>query len=153
MYSRIVVPLDGSELAEEALVEATEMATLTKAPIHLVRIADVHSVQRAVAAGTAFDYAGMATLIDDEINEAKRYISEKSGELTGQGFSVTSNVITGPVSRAILDQLKSGDLLIIASHGRTGITRWFLGSVAEEVVRHASVPVLLTRHQSGDAPH
>jgi nucleotide-binding universal stress UspA family protein len=110
-------------------------------------------VQRAVAAGTAFDYAGMATLIDDEINEAKRYISDKSSELTGQGFSVTSDVITGPVSRAILDQLKNGDLLVIASHGRTGITRWFLGSVAEEVVRHASVPVLLTRHQPGDATH
>ena len=147
MYSRIVITLDGSPIAEEALTRAVEMAKLTKAPLHLVRVADVHSVERSVAAGAAFDYVAMGELIDAEIEEATKYIAAKSEELVAQGLKVTSAVLTGPVTRAILDQQKRGDLIVIASHGRTGLSRWFLGSVAEEVVRHATVPVLLIRHQ------
>ena len=147
MYSRIVVTLDGSSIAEEALARAIEMAKLTKAPLHLVRVADVHSVERSVATGAAFDYVAMGELIDAEVEAATSYIAAKSEELIAQGLKVTSAVLTGPVTRAILDQQKRGDLIVIASHGRTGLSRWFLGSVAEEVVRHATVPILLIRHQ------
>lgn len=150
MYKRIVVTLDGSEFAEDALEHAVQLANLTKAPIHLVRVSGAHSVERAVAAGAATDYIAMGQFIEDEVKEAERYIASKAESLTQQGIQASGVVINGPVERAILDQLQTGDLLVIASHGRHGIARWFLGSVSEEVVRRSPVPVLLIRNKSGE---
>jgi nucleotide-binding universal stress UspA family protein len=151
MYSRIVVPLDGSEVAEEALAHAVEFAKLLNTPLHLVRVADAHALESVAGTGMGFDYVEMGTLLQDEIDAARSYIDAKTEELSGNGQSVSNSVVTGPVSRSIVDQLKTGDLLVIASHGRTGISRWFLGSVAEDVIRHSPVPVLLIRHGAGES--
>jgi nucleotide-binding universal stress UspA family protein len=150
MYSRIVIPLDGSELAEKALSHAIEFSRLLNAPLHLVRVADAHALERVAGTGMGFDYIEMSSMLEDELDAARTYIEAKAEDLLKQGHTVTNTVVTGPVSRSIVEQLRSGDLLVIASHGRTGISRWFLGSVAEEVIRHSPVPVLLIRHGAGD---
>ncbi|MEJ7839051.1 MAG: universal stress protein [Thermomicrobiales bacterium] len=149
MYSRIVVTLDGSEFAEDALVHAVGLAKLMNVPLRLVRVSGAHSVERAVAAGAATDYIAMGQFIEDEVKEAERYIAAIANDLTAQELQVTGTVENGPVIRSILEQVQTGDLLVLASHGRTGIARWFLGSVSEEVVRRSPVPVLLIRNKLG----
>ena len=147
MYSRIVVPLDGSKVAEEALVQAKELARLLQVPLHLVRVADAHTLERVAGTGIGLDYVAIGALLEEEVTDAKTYIADRQKELRDEGLTVSSAIMTGPVSRSIVDSLETGDLLVMTSHGRTGVSRWFLGSVAEDVIRHATVPVLLTRHQ------
>jgi len=146
MYSRIVVPLDGSQIAEEALVQARELAKMLQVPLHLVRVADAHTLERVAGTGIGLDYVAIGALLEEEVADAKSYIADRVKELSDEGLTVSSAILTGPVSRSIVDSLQEGDLLAMTSHGRTGISRWFLGSVAEDVIRHATVPVLLTRH-------
>ena len=149
MYSRIVVPLDGSDVADEALTHAVEFARQFNAPLHLLRVADAHALERVAGTGIGLDYVAVGALLQEEVDDAKAYLSAKAKALASDGLSVSHDVVTGPISRSIVDALQSGDLLVMASHGRTGISRWFLGSVAENVIRHAPVPVLLVRHGAG----
>jgi nucleotide-binding universal stress UspA family protein len=146
MYSRVVVPLDGSLVAETALKHATEFASLLQVPLHLVRVVDAHTLEQTAGTGIGFDYSVVESLLQTEIDDARAYIEKTAQDLASSGRDVTHAIVTGPVARSIVDQLEAGDLLVIASHGRTGVARWFLGSVAEEVMRHAKVPVLLVRH-------
>ncbi len=145
MYQRLVVPLDGSEIAESALVEAENMAALTHAPIHLVRVIDLTSHDTFAVYGMMGDPSTVAMLLDDEVEAATQYLESLSRRLTDQGHRVTSEIRRGQVANELIAASRPGDLYVIASHGRSGIARWFMGSVAEEVVRRSTVPVLLTR--------
>jgi nucleotide-binding universal stress UspA family protein len=144
MYTRIVVPLDGSDVAEQALESATEMARLTDAPIHLVRILDLH------ASGSTYVFGYMVEAPDAgyfkaEQEVAAQYLAETALLLEQQGLAVTHELRHGSAAAGIVEVLEAGDLLVMASHGRSGMSRWFLGSVAESVIRNATVPVLLVR--------
>ena len=145
MFERIVVPLDGSELAEQALPAAEGLAGLTGAPLHLVRVVDLTRLERYGAYGLAVEYAGFEMVADEERPAARAYLDRVAADLTGRGCSVTTEVSDGPTPRVQVGLTRPGDVVVMASHGRTGMARWFLGSVAEEVVRHAAVPVLLVR--------
>ncbi|HWV25261.1 MAG TPA: universal stress protein [Thermomicrobiales bacterium] len=145
LYKRIIVPLDGSDLAEEALGQAKELARSIGSPIHLVRVVDTYRAQAIPASGMAIDYSMLAELAEEEIEDAKSYMKAKIDELQGEGLSVTGEVLHGPIAQQIVDAAEPGDVIVMSSHGRTGIKRWFLGSVAEEVMRRATCPVLLHR--------
>jgi len=152
MYKRIVVPLDGSEIAEAALVEAEKMAQMTGAPIHLVRVIDFNSKDFAASYGMLTEPSAVSVLLEDESAAVRQYLEGVVARIVDQGFAVTSEVRRGTVYDQITAATRPGDLIVMASHGRSGIARWFLGSVAEEVVRRSSVPVLLLRaaSQHGD---
>ena len=146
MYERIVVPLDGSELAEKALPTAEDLAELTGAPLHLVRVVDLTRLDRYGAyGGLAVEYAGFELVAGEERQVATEYLERMTAELTGRGRSVTTAIVDGSAPHALVGLTKPSDVVVMASHGRTGLARWFLGSVAEEVVRHATVPVMLVR--------
>ena len=145
MYNRIVVPLDGSGLAEQALGQAIELASNMSIPLHLIRVVDTYRTQSLPATGMALDYSMLSELAEEEIEDAKTYLEAKVNELNGKGLTVTGDVLQGPIARQIVAAAKKGDVIVMSSHGRTGIKRWFLGSVAEEVMRHAECPVLLHR--------
>jgi nucleotide-binding universal stress UspA family protein len=145
MYSRIVVPLDGSELASEALVEARDLAKALDIPIHLVRAIDPTVLNRVGSVGLGFDYSAVDELIAEEEKDSTTYIDEQVDALNGAGLKATGVVLRGYAAAAIISATQAGDLIVMASHGRTGVRRWFLGSVAEEVLRQSSVPVLLIR--------
>jgi nucleotide-binding universal stress UspA family protein len=152
MYKRIVVPLDGSEIAEMALVEAENMARINSAPIHLVRVIDFNSKDFGASYGMLTETSAISILLEDEAAAVRQYLEVVFSRIADQGFAVTSEVRRGTVFDQIIATTRPGDLIIMASHGRSGIARWFLGSVAEEVVRRSSVPVLLLRAatQQGD---
>jgi nucleotide-binding universal stress UspA family protein len=145
MYKRIVVPLDGSDLANEALAPARELAKRLDVPLHLIRAVDPTAYSRVGSIGMGFDYTAVDALLSEEEQDATSYIDEQVKSLTDDGFTVSGTVLRGYAAAAITTSTEEGDLLVMASHGRTGVRRWFLGSVAEEVLRQSSVPVLLIR--------
>jgi nucleotide-binding universal stress UspA family protein len=82
----------------------------------------------------------------DEIRAAfETYLREQAERITQQGIAVTTAVLDGPPSRELLSAVAAGDLVVMTSHGRSGLKRWLLGSVAEKMVRRATVPVLIAR--------
>lgn len=145
MYTRIIVPLDGSELAESALTHALSLAKLSGAPLHLVRVVDLGQLERYGAYGMAVDYAGLAQVAADDEAQSKEYLAGVVARLGKDGVTADSELLRGGVVASLNAIAKPDDLLVIASHGRTGVTRWFLGSVAEELVRKAPCPVLVVR--------
>jgi nucleotide-binding universal stress UspA family protein len=148
MYSRVLVPLDGSDVAEEALGNARELANLLNVPIHLIRVVDTYRAQAIPATGMALDYSMLAELAEEEIEDAREYMTQSVDALAKEGLTATGDVLHGPIAQQIVGATKPGDVIVMSSHGRTGIKRWFLGSVAEEVTRRADVPVLLIRSHS-----
>lgn len=145
MYQRLVVPLDGSDIAESALVEAEQMAALTQALIHLIRVVDVTDRDTASIYGVMADPSDVSVLLTDEVDAARQYLESIAQRITEHGYHVTWEVWRGPAANQLIAASKPGDLYVMASHGRSGIARWFMGSVAEDVVRRSSVPVLLIR--------
>lgn len=155
MYDRIVVPLDGSDLANLALDHARNLAKRLDVPIHLVRALDPSSLATIGPVGMGLDYSSVNELITEEEADATSFMDTQVSALTGEGYQATGVVLRGTAAAAIISTTREGDLIAMASHGRTGVRRWFLGSVAEEVVREATVPVLLVRpphdeHKSSD---
>jgi nucleotide-binding universal stress UspA family protein len=152
MYSRILVPLDGSNVAEEALSQAKELARTLNVPIHLVRVVDTYRAQAIPATGMALDYSMLAELAEEEIEDAKSYMQGAVEILKAEGLNGSGDVLQGPIAQQIVEAAEAGDMIVMSSHGRTGIKRWFLGSVAEEVIRRANVPVLLIRSHGSEHP-
>lgn len=152
MYNRIIIPLDGSDLAGGALVHARELAQRLSVPMHLVRVVDAYVLNRIGTTGLAFDYGAVTELVEEEDQDATAFMDQQVAALKGEGLDVTGVVVHGPVASSIVALANADDLIVMASHGRTGIRRWFLGSVAEEILRQATVPVLLLRASHDDQP-
>jgi len=136
MFKKILVPLDGSEVAEKILEEVKKMATLTKAEIDLLRVA------RATGVFPGTDPTDKEVEV---VKRAEQYLDYVKEKLTKEGFCVSSHVRYGQPAAEILDHSERVDLVAMSTHGRTGLDRWALGSVAEKVVRHSKTPVLLIR--------
>ena len=145
MYTRIVVPLDGSDIAEQALATAEELVRLTGASLHLVRVVEFPSSSYTYAYGSMLEGDAIVTQLEDQIRLAEAYLAEVARPIAEGGLTVTTEVRHGIASQELIEAMRPGDLFAIASHGRSGVARWFLGSVAEEITRHATVPVLLVR--------
>lgn len=132
---QIVVPLDGSDLAEGALPHAAALATSLQLPIRLVHV---------LLPGLSFDAAHLAASGEIE-SEVAAYLDRIAAQLQADGRSVTTELQTGVPALILLSNLRPTDLVVIATHGRGGMERWLLGSVAEKLVRHAPGPVFLVR--------
>jgi len=142
----VVVPLDGSELSERALPAATEIAKTLDAELFLLR-AYVNPFTAFI--GSSGPYAvNVDRLLADVRDEARNYLEEKAAELKKQGIEEISYILhEGDAAEEIVSMSNDipGSLIVMSSHGRSGLKRWMLGSVAETVVRHSSSPVLVTR--------
>ena len=140
MYKRILVPLDGSELAKKALDHAEKLAETFGAEIILLQVVPFMPVYGAPELMMPF-------ILDEKQKEAaERYLTNLSEELKRRGFKVTAKVKTGQqVAVEIIDFAKESgvDLIVMCTHGHSGITRWVLGSVAYKVLTRAETPILL----------
>jgi nucleotide-binding universal stress UspA family protein len=152
VFTRIVVPLDGSPLAETALPQATELARLSGAEIRLVRVVDFTMMEKSGAFGLALEYAPPQEFFNVEFEDAASYLAETADRLRASGSTVSYEVGRGRVAQVIANYCEPGDVVVMASHGRGGLSRWFLGSVAEDVVRRSIVPVMLVRAQKASEP-
>ena len=144
MYTRIVVGLDGSDLAEGALRSGAELARALNVPLHLVRVADLATVHWG-ATDASDSYAALSQEMEREKTAATSYLDAMAAPLRDEGLAVTTEVRSGTAARELLKLSTPTDLVVVASHGRHGLERLLLGSVAEEVARKAAGPVLITR--------
>lgn len=144
MFERIVVGLDGSQVSETALRMGAELARRLGVPLHLVRVADI-SVVPWGANQAAAAYAELSEEMVREKDEASRYLETVAQPLNEQGLQVTTEVRSGFAARELADAAGPEDLLVVASHGRHGLQRLLLGSVAEEVAKRSRASVLIAR--------
>ncbi len=150
MFKRTVVPLDGSIRAERAIPVAARIARASGGYVVLLRV---------VSAATEY-WPNMVSeppmrqvAIDADLTEAEKYLSEVATHTKLDDVPTETVALYGSTASTILDVAHSSraDLIVLCSHGYTGMTRWVLGSVAEKVARHADVPVLILR-ESGPVP-
>jgi nucleotide-binding universal stress UspA family protein len=139
MYARMLVPLDGSTTAEKVLPCARALAGSLKIPVELLAVIPI----ARYGSGERAHYIN--TLIDAAIRRNQEYLEKVAR--TFPGASVEWTVEGGVPAEAIITKAaeNKGTLITMATHGRSGLQRWLLGSVAEKVLRGASNPSLLVR--------
>jgi nucleotide-binding universal stress UspA family protein len=150
MMNRISVPLDGSTRAERAVPVAAAIARANDASLLLFRVVDI---SREVGSYGLVPSPMLGALVHKLRTTAETYVAECARSEMLQGLKVETLVEVGDAPDSILVHSEAwrADLLVICSHGRTGLARWALGSVAEHVSRHSKVPVLMLR-DSGPSP-
>jgi nucleotide-binding universal stress UspA family protein len=136
-FERILVPLDGSECAEIVLPKVEKLATDLKASIALLRVAYAHT----------FPGVDPTEAEVKVVREAEEYLRKIGERLKAKGFKVDSHVRYGNDADEILDHAAQKDIDFIAmtTHGRSGVKRFLLGSVAEKILRHSPKPIFLVR--------
>lgn len=154
LFDNIVLPLDGSPLAEKILAPALELGKLFDSTFTLVRV--IKPVVRPSYLPDGTTIMGMTHTVLEEIQElqkhtqqeAERYLEEVAGKLRERGFHVHVHVIIEeqPAVGILLEaQVRHADLIAMETHARRGLSRLLLGSVADKIVRGGVVPVLLNR--------
>jgi nucleotide-binding universal stress UspA family protein len=147
MYKSILVPLDGSALAEAILPEIEKVARCMGARIILLRVSRAH----------VFPGKDPTEAEIEVVRRAEEYLAEIRDRLAAKGFDAEAHVRYGAVAEEILTHSARNDVDLIAmsTHGRSGLGRWALGSVAEKIVRRSEKPVLLLRAKAraeGEGP-
>ena len=141
---RLVLPIDGSPMAEESLPFATTLAQRLGAPILLVRSVNVAEMMPpAVGMGEAIPFEVYDETEREMRQEAEQYLQNVAARLRTGGLTVSAQVLFGPPASAISEVTHAGDLVILVSHERSGVARWLMGSVAEQLVRIDEAPVVL----------
>ena len=145
MYQKILVPLDGSELAECVLPHVEAIANgCDVAEVLLVRAVE------------PFQLRGSEGYVSEDLKKeidargeaaAKDYLEQVVNRVKLDGVKVQAEVIVGNAAKSIANYAINNDvdLIVIATHGRSGISRWVMGSVADRLIRSACVPVLMVR--------
>ena len=150
---RLVVPLDGSPLAEIALPVAQSLARRLGLPVRLVTAVDpVSFVPSAVAPALAFDAEVYSETLAALRGEAEAWLTRASEALREAGVDASWEILSGSPYVAITDALRPGDVVVMTSHGRSGVTRLLLGSVAEKLIREGPTPVILVPTGAVDVP-
>jgi nucleotide-binding universal stress UspA family protein len=150
---KILVPLDGSELAEVVLPHVEMLAKTRKNKIEVVlfRVSEAPVFLTASTPESTMDWG---KLIEKHLIQAgkvaEQYLADIGDRLTDAGLSVDSEALVGEPAHEIIDYAAQNhfDLIAMASHGHSGLSRWAYGNVADKVIHGASCPVLLVRPQS-----
>jgi nucleotide-binding universal stress UspA family protein len=139
---RILVPLDGSELARQALPIAIELAICARAELVLLYVAARSIEDYLHTFPVATD---LQQLLQEQVDRAVCELDDKPG----QSVQVSTVVAVGPTAQTIADEAehRHADLIVMATHGYTGIERWQLGSIADQVLHTTTTPLLLVRAQ------
>lgn len=144
-YKKILVPLDGSPLSEQVLEDVKAVISTNKKGclITLLRVVE------PLLQDYLLDYVNVNEIESAKkrnVSDAKDYLVSIAEELTKVGMRVEVELIVdGSAAEAILDYAKSNniDLIVMSTHGRSAVHRWIFGSVAQRVLRHSPVPVLI----------
>ena len=141
MYKKILIPLDESELAECVLPHVIAIAKGCGVG-EVVLLEVMENMPTWAAAEIDFDAVQKAN-----IGVAKEYLAKVQAQLSKEGLKVSSEVLTGRPAEVISEfaHKNAVDLVAVATHGRSGMSRWVFGSVADKLVRSLSIPVLLIR--------
>jgi nucleotide-binding universal stress UspA family protein len=159
MYNQIVVPLDGSAMAEAALSHAVEIARKFGSNLLLVRVVSATGAGGFLSSASILGDPSMggvsaaeaellAEAHDEELAEAQGYINGLIKKLSEPEVQVCGEVMEGSPAEAIMHfaHKVKANLIVLTTHGRTGLMRMVMGSVADQIVRQCGCPVLLIRN-------
>ncbi len=146
MYQKVLVPLDGSELAECVLPHVESIAKGCRAQ-NVVFLRVVESIYLPSSGEISFSEEDRKRITSESKEVAESYLAQLVSRAKYDGVNVQSEVITGKAADSIAEYATQNgvDLIIIATHGRSGVSRWIWGSVADRILRSACIPVLMVR--------
>ena len=154
MYKKILVPLDGSTTAECALPLVRGLARRLALPVELLGVIDLREISRSVSAAEGLF---LDRLLEDQSRGSAEYLAKIAKSLPA--VAVTTRGEKGDAAEAIIETAAADKdtLIVMATHGRSGLNRFLLGSVAEKVLRATSNPLLLVKAAepivtAGEAP-
>jgi nucleotide-binding universal stress UspA family protein len=132
MYTRLLIPLDGSKTAEKVLPYARFLAGTLKLPVELLQVIDIVEIAKHL---TPDKVHFLTTVIENRVRSSEQYL--KGVAATFSGADVKCTVEKGIAGDVIIDNAAAdkGTLINMATHGRSGIERWLSGSVVEKVLR------------------
>jgi nucleotide-binding universal stress UspA family protein len=137
MFKKILVPLDGSKLAEKILPQVEEFVKFSRAEVHLLKVVMSYGIDPKRDKKELKKLGG----------EAQEYLGQVAARLKKSGIRASAIVAYGKDAVQICDYAakKKFNLIAMSTHGRSGLSRWALGSVADKVLHCSSVPVMLFR--------
>jgi nucleotide-binding universal stress UspA family protein len=151
MYAKVLVPLDGSEVSEQALAHAQSVARAFGARVYLLQVISLSHEYEAVRGGgdeslTALEYSQDAArqITAARQTRAEEYLTAMAAGLEEMGIQVETSVRQGVTLDNITDFVEAAgiDLIVMSTHGRGGLQRFLVGSVTDRVIRSSHVPVL-----------
>lgn len=145
MYDRILVPTDGSDGVERAIDEAVGLATAVGATIHALYVVD----QRGYSTLPDTKWLTIEEALEHEGEAAVATVAERAADA---GVDAETTVADGIPHRTILEYAADHDVdvIVMGTHGRSGLEHFLIGSVTEKVIRSADIPVLVVRLQGDD---
>ncbi len=145
MYKEILVPLDGSELAEQALPHATEIGKAFHSRVTLIRI--IEPIAIFPEPGVVGPVISIGMDIEQDMKDTEDYLKQISNRLIFEGVDARTVIREGDAAAQICQyaQESNTNLVVMTTHGRSGLQRLFYGSVAESVLHSAKMPILLVR--------
>lgn len=143
--SAVIIPLDGSKLAEECVPTALEIAKACDAEVIFIRAIRLPSY---AISGPGSEYYGVDYGVSAQRTGAQEYLSQFVEMAKAEGLSASSHAALGNAAARIIEETKHvpDAMIVISSHGRTGFRRMILGSVADKIVRASHHPVLVLKH-------
>ena len=147
MYQKIMVPLDGSELAECVLPHVEAIATGCEVvDVVFVRVLEPIRMPAGEASGV-FSDEDLRRMSSEQKASTENYLNQLVKRLKYEGANLQTQVLEGKAAESLAEYAdKNGvDLVVISTHGRSGMSRWVLGSVADRILRSSCVPVLMVR--------
>jgi nucleotide-binding universal stress UspA family protein len=147
-FKRILVPVDFSEDSLSALAYAGDLARTSNAELQVLYV--VEPVYYAAPADMYATSANLGMLLDEQRRGGKEQLARIATSLKKKGRRVRTFLKTGSPAQEIVDTAKRqrADLIVVSTHGRTGLAHMLMGSVAEKVVRTATCPVLTVRRSA-----
>lgn len=148
MYKKILVPLDGSPEAECVIPHVEAIAKTGAKEIELISV--VEPVEIPTRGRIALSEDDIKRMTSDAKQDIKKYLVQVVARLARAGIKAHPVIVMGKPAESLIDYIGNNDvdLVIMATHGRSGITRLFWGSVAEKVLRSIETPVLLVKNPS-----
>ena len=146
IYRRILLPLDRSAISEQAVPHALAQARRFGAELILLRVLEPLTNVRGLSDGDLEDMRAFS------LQRAREYLDDLVATSEYEGITVRTAIVEGRPHEKILQYAEENelDLIVICTRGRSGFSRWLMGSVADRVVRGAKVPVLLVRAEQMD---
>jgi nucleotide-binding universal stress UspA family protein len=147
MYKRVLIPLDGSPLAEQAMPHAVAQARHFQAELILLRVVEPFAHVRGMS------LADLEQMRQQTHTWAHEYLERLAVDVLQQGIPVQVVIVDGRPHVEIpqFAETNQVDLIVMSTRGQSGLSRWLMGSVADRVVRGANVPVLLVRARKEEA--
>ena len=141
-FSRIIVPVDGSNVSKKAAKKAFFIGKATGIEVEIVHVIEIPYVPSILEDANQIPYQNVYELLKQQ---AEKILNDISQLASKDGVSISQKILEGHPAEEIIKEAKTNDLIIIGNKGMTAIERIFLGSVTENVIHHATCPVMIVK--------